>query len=224
MDFVIEDSVKRLGVQVVYLVLHNINNRYYDEQLKSIYNQYYQSLLQSDSYQSITHHPHIIGYRDLHALVKLNNAKLIASPESIFKVLFEKGKLMNINFLVDTYNYISLVNKISIGAHDLSNIVEDVSLKFTMGDEKFIALGSDQAVPVSSGEYCYFDASGDIICRLDCKQCNKTKITNKTKSCLVVFQGNKNIQLGVLMSAAEQLTDLLSEYNKGPIEQTMFVR
>ena len=224
MNFEVEDEIKRLGVQVIFMIVRNIDNNYYDPQLKNLYKDYYQSLLKSDSYEKVTMHQHLVGYRGLHDKINLNSPNLVASPESIFKMLFKKGKLANINFLVDTYNYISVMDRISIGAHDMNKIVGDVTLKLTNGSERFVPLGSELAEPVSVGEYCYFDSSGEVICRLDCKQCDKTKITKKTNSCLIVLQGNNNITLNSLLSSAKQLSSLLFEYNKGDIDYSIYIR
>ena len=221
MELYVEDAVKRLGIQVIYILIYNINNKKYDPDLKDTFIEYQKSLLHEESYNTVRNHPYLIGYRDLHHQINIDSNQLLASPESMFKVLFEKRKLPSINSLVDCYNLISMQNKISIGAHDLCKINGNVTLRLTNGEEIFKSIGNEEGEKVSSGEYCYFDDTQEIICRLDCKQCNKTKITRRTKSSLIVIQGNKSISLNSLLLTSKSMINLISKYNHSSIDYSI---
>jgi DNA/RNA-binding domain of Phe-tRNA-synthetase-like protein len=142
--------------------------------------------------------------------VGITENSLIASPESIIKILLKHKSLRSINPIVDTYNYISIKNKVSIGAHDMEHIKGNVELRLTNGNELFIPLGKDKPQAINSGEYCYIDDSNEVICRLDCRQCDKTKTSNNTRSCLFIIQGNESTSLDLLHSTANQLLNLFT--------------
>lgn len=86
----------------------------------------------------------------------------------------------------------------------------------TTGNETFYPLGSDAPVPVLPGEYAYMDER-EILCRLEVKQCKKTKITTETTSCFFIIQGNAATPLKYLYQAARELADLVADYCQGDV-------
>lgn len=212
MNFKICEEVSALGIKVAFLIIHNIDNNHYDDLLKHKIDKFYTQFLQEHSTESLENDANIIGYRKLHKTIGITDKSLVASPESLIKLLFKHKSLRPINFIVDTYNYIAIKNKVSIGAHDLKHINGNVRLCFTKGDERFIPLGKDKLQNVNCGEYCYIDDDNEILCRLDCRQCDKTKTTTDTKDCLFIIQGHKNITSKLIKSTAEELLTIFSPY------------
>jgi DNA/RNA-binding domain of Phe-tRNA-synthetase-like protein len=50
-----------------------------------------------------------------------------------------------------------------------------------------------------------------ILCRMDIKQCDKTKITKETKEFMVYVQGNKYVEPDYLQKALQKVCDLIKE-------------
>ena len=218
MNFKICKEVTSLGIHVAFLIIKGIDNNRYDDSLKQKIEEFYTQYLQHYSIESLESNENIIGYRDLHKEVNIEDNSLIASPESLIKILFKHKSLRPINFIVDTYNYIAIKNRISIGAHDLSHISGNIRLCFTKGNELFIPLGKNKQLSVNSGEYCYIDDDNEILCRLDCRQCNKTKTTTDTKDCLFIVQGHKDITSKLIKSTAEELLSIFTPHTSGDKE------
>ncbi|QMU60453.1 MAG: hypothetical protein GKR92_01560 [Gammaproteobacteria bacterium] len=212
MDFKICEEVSVLGIHAAFLIIKGIDNHHYNDSLKQNIEEFYTQYLQKHSIESLQIDENIIGYRNLHKDVNITDNTLIASPESLIKILFKHKSLRPINFIVDTYNYIAIKNKVSIGAHDLSHINGNVRLCFTKGDELFIPLGKKKQLSVNSGEYCYIDDDNEILCRLDCRQCDKTKTTTDTKDCLFIIQGHKYISVDIIKSTAEEIQEIFRPY------------
>jgi DNA/RNA-binding domain of Phe-tRNA-synthetase-like protein len=212
MDFKICEDVSALGIQVAFLVIYDIDNNHSEKSLRQKIEYFYTQFLKEYSIESLENDTNIIGYRQLHETIGVNDKSLIASPESLIKILFKYNSLRPINFIVDSYNYIAIKNKISIGAHDIRNIKGNVRLCFTEGDEQFIPLGRDKQQKVNRGEYCYIDDSNEILCRLDCRQCDKTKITTNTKDCLFIIQGHNGISTDIIKSTAAEIQKLFQPY------------
>ena len=210
MNFKVSEEVSALGINVIFLSITSIDNSHFNQALKDEIENYYKLYTEKYIFKDCEKEPNIIGYRELHNKVGTTEKSLIASPESIIKILLKHKSLRPINPIVDTYNYISIKNKISIGAHDMKYINGNVELRFTNGDELFVPLGKDTPQTINSGEYCYIDDSNEIICRLDCRQCDKTKTSHNTKSCLFIIQGNEFTSLDQLHSTANQLLDLFT--------------
>ncbi len=212
MDFKICEEVSVLGIHAAFLIIKGIDNHHYNDSLKQNIEEFYTQYLQKHSIESLQIDENIIGYRNLHKDVNITDNTLIASPESLIKILFKHKSIRPINFIVDTYNYIAIKNKVSIGAHDLSHINGNVRLCFTKGDELFIPLGKKKQLSVNSGEYCYIDDDNEILCRLDCRQCDKTKTTTDTKDCLFIIQGHKYISVDIIKSTAEEIQEIFRPY------------
>lgn len=221
MDFNICDDVSALGIQVAFLIMYDIDNNHYDDPFKQNVDIFYTQFLKENSPESIEDDKNVIGYRQLHKTIGINDKSLIASPESLIKILFKYKSLRPINFIVDSYNYIAIKNKISIGAHDLRQINGNVKLCFTKGDEQFIPLGKDKIQDVNRGEYCYIDDSNEILCRLDCRQCDKTKTTPSTKDCLFIIQGHNDISIDSIKSTALEIQEIFNPYTMSERECTL---
>lgn len=215
MNFKICEEVSGLWIHVAFLIIYGIDNNHYNNSLKQNIDDFYTLFLQKHSIESIESDENIIGYRNLHKDVNITDNSLIASPESLMKILFKHKSLLPINFIVNTYNYIAIKNKVSIGAHDLSHINGNVRLCFTNGDELFIPLGKNKQLSVNNGEYCYIDDDNEILCRLDCRQCDKTKTTTNTKDCLFIIQGHKDITSKTIKSTAEELLSIFTQNTTG---------
>ena len=209
MDFKISENVSALGIKVVFLVIYNIDNTPVDELLKKKIGDFHKNSLRSFTTENLESDPNIIGYRKLHEKVGVTEKSLVASPESLIKLLFKHKTLRPISFIVDTYNYVAIKNRVSIGAHDVEQINGNVRLCLANGDERFIPLGKKSLQAINKGEYCYIDDANEIICRLDCRQCDKTKTTVKTKSCLFIIQGHADIPEKILLSTAEEIQSLI---------------
>jgi DNA/RNA-binding domain of Phe-tRNA-synthetase-like protein len=133
-----------------------------------------------------------------------------------------RKSLPGINLIVDIYNYISLKSELAIGAHDVSAIEGDVHLRLTEGTEKFLPLGFSKTVSVKKGEYCYIDNSDEVICRLEVRQGEKTKVIETTTSCFYIVQGNPYTSSSSIISTARELIELTTRFCGGTAEELYF--
>ena len=213
MEFYVSEKVSALGIKVIFLTISNLEEIRFNDTLKTDIEKYYETITSNLTPEELSVEPSIIGYQNLHKAVDIHDKSLIASPESLFRLLFKYGTLRPINRIVDAYNFIAIKNKISIGAHDMEHISGNVELRLTKGNEVFIPLGKNKPQAINAGEYCYIDDENEIICRLDCRQCDKTKISDNTKSCLFIIQGNKCISTEQLGTTAKELLRIFSLKN-----------
>jgi DNA/RNA-binding domain of Phe-tRNA-synthetase-like protein len=105
--------------------------------------------------------------------------------------------------------------KLALGAHDWDNIEGNVHLRFSNGTEKIIPLGESEPKQIRAGEYSYIDDSNEIICYLDVRQIDKTKVTTDTTNVFYVIQGHSDTPLEYIENAASELIDLTKEYCGG---------
>ena len=138
-----------------------------------------------------------------------------ASPENLLRYLFAKQKLPDINLLVDIYNLVSIKTKLALGAHDTRHINGNVNLRLTNGDEHFIPLGYKESKPAGTGVYAYIDDANDVLCWMEVRQVEKTKITLDTSECFYIVQGSKETPAKYIKSVCEELIFLTKRFCGG---------
>jgi len=159
--------------------------------------------------------PILAGFRELHSKIGKSNRRFPAASESLIGYFLSKGEIPAINPIVDIYNMLSLDSRLSLGAHDTDKVDGNIVLRLTDGSERFVPLGATEPVAVTSGEYCYIDDANDILCRLEHKQVEKTKVTDRTNSCFFIIQGNASTPASLLEKTTNRLAGLLAEHCKG---------
>lgn len=142
LSFEVNQKVLDLGVKIQTLRISNLTNSKSDSNFVKYQNSELESLKKCWKNTSIEADSILQGFRDLHTKVGRSNRKFVSSPESLIWLLKEKDRFPQINTLVDIYNLISIKYKLALGAHDISKIKGNITLKITNSSEKFIPLGT----------------------------------------------------------------------------------
>jgi len=83
-------------------------------------------------------------------------------------------------------------------------------------------LGYPKTIPVKRGEYCYIDDADDVICRLEVRQVEKTKVLETTTGCFYIVQGNPYTPSSGIISAARELIELTVRFCGGAVTELYF--
>ena len=126
----------------------------------------------------------------------------------------KSGQLPQINTTVDCYNIVSLRHGLVVGCHDIEKLKGNLRFVIVSGKETYIPLGSSQNKGVAKGEFAVVDDS-QVVCRLDEKQCNDTRVTEHTRHLVFYVQGNRNTPLELLQKAANEIGELITKYCGG---------
>jgi DNA/RNA-binding domain of Phe-tRNA-synthetase-like protein len=215
--FDISEEVKSLGANGAYFAMRGLQIRETDPVFEQQKKDTLEALLPTLSLDSIAADPILLGFRTLHERVKVSNRKHVASPENLLQFLVQRRQMPHINLLVDIYNLVSIRTRLALGAHDIKNISGNVHLKLTNGTETFWPLGSDKPKPVGAGEYGYIDDANDIICRLEVRQVEKTKVTLATQECFYIVQGNPGSDVKHIKEATDELIEMTKRYCGGEV-------
>ena len=207
--------LRQSGISAAFLAVYGLRNADNDAAFQLLKEQVEQRRLGEISRESLKSDAMLAGFRRLHEVIGVSNKRNIAAPESLQDFLLRTGHLPHINLLVDIYNLISAQTSLSLGAHDLRKITGGVHLRITDGSEHFIPLGADEAKVVRAGEYAYIDDAGDILCRLEVRQAEKTKITMDTTDAFFIVQGNAATTADYIRAATRQLIELLLRFCGG---------
>ena len=215
MQFKVENAVLDSGVKIIFAVMENIDNtsenaqwrEYREKRLEELYVQYEGIDVHAD--------PILEGFNILHDNVGVKRRKNIPASENLIKLLLKNQGMFYINKVVDIYNLVSLETKLALGAHNIDNVSGDVTLRFTDGTERYIPLGQGQPVPVAPHEYCYCDDDNEVLCRLEIRQVNKTRVDENTCNIFYIIQGNDATPDSLLNDAAERIITLTVKYCGG---------
>ena len=215
MDFYVEDKVLDIGVKIVFVVVHGIDNHvvsddwqaYRERRLKELLEEYRQLDVHAD--------PILEGFNILHDKAGVKRRKNIPASENLIKLLVKHEGMPFINQAVDIYNMISLKSKLALGAHDIDRVDGNVTLRFTDGTEKFQPIGQTEPGFSNPHEYSYCDDANEVLCRLDVRQVEKTKVSEDTRNIFYIVQGNAATQDSLLQDAAGRIIELTTRYCGG---------
>jgi DNA/RNA-binding domain of Phe-tRNA-synthetase-like protein len=223
MEFTITDQVRGLGVRGAYAVLTGLDNRIRDPTLQAWRAALAQRLATELHAGFIESDPILRGFRDLHDLVRRSNKRFVSSAEALVGLFQRKGVIPEINPVVDIYNAVSLETRLSIGAHDVAHVRGGITLRLTQGGERFVPLGAAEPEPIQPGEYGYLDDSGEVLCRLEHRQCQRTRVTDETTACFYIVQGNAATSRDMLEHALRRLVARTVEFCGGREERSWIV-
>ncbi len=105
--------------------------------------------------------PNVALYRDIMTKAGINPNKFPPSVEAMFKRILKGGQLPVINALVDLCNAVSIEQVISLGAHDLCDIHEDLAVGFSKRGDRFLPFGAEEYEAVEEGELVF--TSGNTV-------------------------------------------------------------
>ncbi len=220
-EFNVADGIKQLDIKGAYFVAQLDQGRANHDAIAQLLKGTTQHIRAS---QINTKDDAVLtGFRDLHTAVGVSNRKHISSPENLIELISKGRDLPSINPVVDIYNIVSLETRLALGAHDAAKLDGSVSLRLTDGSEQFTPLGSAEKKPIGAGEYAYVDEGcNEVICRLETRQCEKTKVVATTQECFFIVEGNRNTELSYVEDAVVRLQSLLEQYCGASKVKTVF--
>ncbi len=200
-----------LDIPVAFLIVRGIARERPAALLAGACADFVTGLLAGPGCERVGAEPALAGYRELHARIGRTGRQYLPSPESLFRQLFRRGSWRAIEPLVDAYSLVSLRTRVSIGAHDLARLRLPVRLAVTRGDETLLPIGETTPLRLGAGEYAYFDADDRVLGRMECRQCDATRVTDDTRDVLFILQGHRVLRGPELRAAAAVLLETLAE-------------
>lgn len=218
MKFIIADEIKKTGIPVQGVLIKNTKNKQSDSKFEDYKAKVIAQIKQDYTLENLKADKIIQGFKELHTSFGISNRKNNAASENLLDFVLKRGNIPSINLLVDIYNLISVQSKLALGAHDVKYIGGNVTLRLTKGNENFHPIAYPEAKAIAKNEYAYIDDDNDVLCRLEVRQCEKTKVTLDTSDVFYIIQGNLHTTENDLSIATEQLIDLTTEFCGGTAE------
>ncbi len=105
--------------------------------------------------------PNVLLYREFMTNAGINPNKFPPSVEAMFKRILKGGTLPIINAVVDLCNAVSIERTISLGAHDLKDIQENLEVRFAREGDRFLPFGATEYENVDKDELVF--TSGNTV-------------------------------------------------------------
>jgi len=151
----------------------------------------------------------------------INPKKFSPSIRALLKRVANGKEIPHINALVDIYNYYSLKYLLPIGSEDLDWLCGDLTLRFTKEGECFRPLGSIDIEKSKEGEVAYVDKGG-ITCRYwNHRECERTKITNKTVNAVIFMEDISKMHMDEFGRILNEMSESVRKYLGGTITTTI---
>ncbi len=214
MKFRVQQDVLDIGVKIIFATIEGMHNTVSEKWMAQRDETLQQFLLK---YRDIDIHsdPVLEGFHILHDHSGVKRRKNIPASENLIRLLNKNQGLCFINQAVDIYNLISLESKLALGAHNMDHVNGNITLRFTDGSEHFLPIGQTEPSPVAAHEYCYCDDSNEVLCRLEIRQVEKTKVDESATNVFYIIQGNAATSQEFLLQTAQRIIDTTSAYCGG---------
>lgn len=167
------------------------------------------------STKTLSQIPRIASWRRAYSAFGAKPKKYKSSVESLYRMVLKGIDLRHINTVVDVYNYISIKHMVPVGGDDISRVEGDITLRFAFGGEMFRPLNSAEIEHVKEGEVIYTD-SVEVLCRRwNWRECDKTKMTEKTEEAMLVVEGLPPVNREDMDKILEELGGLVERFCGG---------
>jgi lysyl-tRNA synthetase class 2 len=205
------------GLKIGAVIARNINNHGFSDRIMQLISEKEKEIRENYDTETLSQHPKIHSWRAAYSSFGAKPKKYKSSVESLYRMALKGLDVRHINKIVDLFNYISIKHIIPAGGDDMAKVDGDVTLKFAVGDEPFIALNSQERETAKEGEVVYAD-SKEVLCRRwNWRECDKTKMTEDTKDVILVVEALPPVTREELGEIMENLSRLITEYCGGEI-------
>ena len=215
MNFYVKTDVLDSGVKILFAVMEGIDNTRVSEEWNAYRNQKIHELYEQYKDMDVHADPILEGFNILHDKTGVKRRKNIPASENLIRLLVKHQDMSYINLAVDIYNLISLESRLALGAHNMDKVDGNVTLRFTDGTERFVPIGMSEPIPVRPHEYSYCDDANEVLCRLEIRQVEKTKVDEAAKNVFYIVQGNEATDESLLKETAQKIIDTTAKYCGG---------
>ncbi len=209
-NYEVTSDVKNLGINFRAALLKDINVRSKAGELEKMKDGFSKEFASRD----LSKDKIIKAYEELYAKVGIKAENPIMHLHQIVKKI---GKFPTINAVVDAYNMIACKHSIAAGAHDVSKIKGNVHLKIADGSENYVPLGTKEKEKINKGEYVVVDDQ-NVMCKLEVKQGEHTKIDKGSRNIFLYVQGNKETSDKYLEDSLRAMCELIKKICGGSYE------
>ena len=151
------------------------------------------------------------AYRDFFWGVGIDPTKTRPAAEALIRRILADKPLPTVNTLVDAYNLASVKTGIALAAFDSQMLQGNLLMHAAEPGGEFLGIGMKKPMNLSGGEIVISDAR-KIIAVYPYRDADSSKVTERTKSIVLIVCGCPGIDTVQLLSAKQVACDLISRF------------
>ncbi len=167
--------------------------------------------------ENLTTYPRIANWRAAYKVLNMGPSKNYSSIEALARRARGGSPLPYINTLVALMNGFSLKHLVPCGGDDLDSAEGDLLLRLATGEERFIALGAEDASSPELGEAVYVDNRQVLCRRWNWRQGDGSKITPSTRNVLINIDCLPPVEMEEASKLVVQLAELVKRFCGGSV-------
>ena len=220
----IDEKLKKTfpGLKIAHLEIDGIEVKRGMESLKKVIRRSREEIITRYSGIELTEDPHIKAYRDFIKKFNIGPSEQKAASEALIKMMLNKGRLPEINNVVDCMNIVSMRTGLTISAWDKDKIKGDVIVRYSKEGERYTPIGDEEMI-LKSGEIIETDDE-KVLCLIRYRDCQFAMVDCNTKNLLIHVQGVEGVAEEEVIDAKEELKKLILEFAGGKIVKEDFLK
>ena len=202
------------GLKVVSGRVDNVEVRPADPELERLKEEISSRVRQSYSLSSLKDGETFRAYRDFFWRIGVDPTKTRPAAEALIRRILRGRPIPRINTLVDAYNVASVKTEVAIAAFDAAKLSGPLTLRFAVGGERFMGIGMPKPVTLKGGEVVISDGV-KLVAVYPYRDSDDSKITERTRSALIIACGVPGISEERLRLAVEESLNLITKFCGG---------
>ncbi len=223
-DAIIDEELKEAfpGLKIAHLEIDGIEVKRSMKSLKKVVRASREEIKNKYSGVELAEDPKIKAYRDFIKKFDVSPSKQKAASEALIRIVLTKGKLSDINNVVDCMNMVSMRTGLTFSSWDKDKIKGDVVVRYSKEGERYTAIGDEEMI-LKAGEVIEADDER-VLCLIRYRDCQFAMVDNNTKNILIHIQGVEGITEEETKAAKEELKKLVLEFAGGSVIKEDFLK
>ncbi len=185
-----------------------------NEQLHSLKKIVYEEVRDKHGVDTLRNDPTVRAYRSFYWKLDIDPTKTRPSGEALLRRVLHGGELPNISTAVDAYNLASMKTIIPISGFNRDLLKPPFQIRFAKIGEAFIGIGMKVPIILTKKTLVLADEK-QILCVYPYRDCDATKITEKSRNVLIVGYGSPGVTEPQLKEAVETTVNYIKQVAQG---------
>lgn len=217
------DSKVRLNFpdfEILSVIIKDLNVRGEDRRLEALKEDTIQKIRGKYNIESLRDIPSIRAYRNFFWRVGIDPTKNRPAAEALIRRVLLGNPLPKINTFVDSMNLASVLSEVAIASFDLRTVLGEPVIRYAARGETFQGIGMEKPILLEGKEIIIADGAG-VIAIYPHRDSDRTKITENTRSALLIFCGVPGVDSNMLRDAMDRAINLITNFCGGsslPVE------
>lgn len=179
MKLVIDENISRSfpELRIGIIIAKDIDNQGNNLELQEIKKDKAAEFRKKYSPTTLLENPYVAVWRNVYRSFGINPKDNKPTAEALLRRLLQGNEIPTISKVVDLYLIVETEFYLPIGGYDLNTIKGSINLRYSLGNESFIPLGSFNEEKTRPGEIVYADEERILTRKWNFRDCDACKIT-----------------------------------------------